>query len=246
MCESFIVQLNVHSQIISINLKRKHFQFLNTILFLAISFRFVVFGFCQCSTNNCSSEEAVSSMEIDSSANDAVAQHKSLITSPDSYVSTTNIAANEPIESASHAQVLEELRARIRELEGSPLKMRNNHDEEHYKCYICKVSNSFLSAIFDTTFCHRMILLRLFIHEQVTTIYYLITYRNLFVFLPPPLLSLSLTILCRVIVIYLEFRRILKSHARSVKLSHRLTSFEKFMFKTKTNVANRNYNIYIE
>lgn len=74
-------------------------------------------------------------MEIDSSANDT-ANHKSLITSPDSYVSTTN----EPTEPASRAQVLEELRARIRELEGSPLKMRNNHDEEHYKCYICKVS----------------------------------------------------------------------------------------------------------
>lgn len=82
-----------------------------------------------------SNEEAVSSMEIDSSAND-IANHKSLITSPDSYVSTTN----EPAEPASRAQVLEELRARIRELEGSPLKMRSNHDEEHYKCYICKVS----------------------------------------------------------------------------------------------------------
>lgn len=78
-------------------------------------------------------------MEIDSSAND-VAQHKSLITSADSYVSTTNMTASEPNEPASHAQVLEELRARIRELEGSPLKMRNNHDDDHYKCYICKVS----------------------------------------------------------------------------------------------------------
>lgn len=72
-------------------------------------------------------------MEIDSSAND-LTNHKALITSPDSYVSTTN----EPAEPASRAQVLEELRARIRELEGSPLKLRG-HDEEHYKCYICKV-----------------------------------------------------------------------------------------------------------
>lgn len=83
-------------------------------------------------------------MEIDSSAND-IANHKSLITSPDSYVSTTNITANE---SNERAQVLEELRARIRELEGSPLKMRNNHDEEHYKCYICKVGFS-IQYIFD-------------------------------------------------------------------------------------------------
>ncbi|XP_031634033.1 protein Teyrha-meyrha isoform X2 [Contarinia nasturtii] len=77
-----------------------------------------------------SAEEAVSSMEIDSSAND-LSNHKALITSPDSYVSTTN----EPTEPASRAQVLEELRARIRELEGSPLKLRG-HEEEHYKCYI--------------------------------------------------------------------------------------------------------------
>lgn len=83
-----------------------------------------------------SAEEAVSSMEIDSSAND-LTNHKALITSPDSYVSTTI----EPTEPASHAQMLEELRARIRELEGSPLKMRG-HDEEHYKCYICKVGFS--------------------------------------------------------------------------------------------------------
>lgn len=82
-----------------------------------------------------SSEDAVSSMEIDSSANDQT-NHKTLITSPDSYVSTTN----EPNEPTSRAQVLEELRARIRELEGSPLKLRG-HEEEHYKCYICKVSS---------------------------------------------------------------------------------------------------------
>lgn len=82
-----------------------------------------------------SAEEAVSSMEIDSSAND-LTNHKGLqLTSPDSYVSTTN----DPSEPASRAQVLEELRARIRELEGSPLKLRG-HEEEHYKCYICKVS----------------------------------------------------------------------------------------------------------
>ncbi|XP_055320054.1 protein Teyrha-meyrha-like isoform X2 [Sitodiplosis mosellana] len=78
-----------------------------------------------------SAEEAVSSMEIDSSAND-LTNHKALITSPDSYVSTTN----EPTEPASRAQVLEELRARIRELEGSPLKLRGHDEESHYKCYI--------------------------------------------------------------------------------------------------------------
>lgn len=99
-----------------------------------------------CYSSNPNSEEAVSSMEIDSSANDG-GQHKTLITSPDSYVSTTNITANEPTEPASHAQVLEELRARIRELEGSPLKMRSNHDEEHYKCYICKVGRLTLSVL---------------------------------------------------------------------------------------------------
>lgn len=81
-----------------------------------------------------SAEEAISSMEIDSSATD-ITNHKTLITSPDSYVSTSD-----PTEPASRAQVLEELRARIRELEGSPLKLRGSHDEEHYKCYICKVS----------------------------------------------------------------------------------------------------------
>lgn len=75
-------------------------------------------------------------MEIDSSAND-LTNYKALITSPDSYVSTTI----EPTEPASHAQMLEELRARIRELEGSPLKMRG-HEEEHFKCYICKVGFS--------------------------------------------------------------------------------------------------------
>lgn len=48
----------------------------------------------------------------------------------DSYVSTSETATEPP---ASKAQVLEELKARIRELEGSP----------HYKCFICKVSPSF-------------------------------------------------------------------------------------------------------
>lgn len=45
----------------------------------------------------------------------------------ESYVSTS-----ESSEPASKAQVLEELKARIRELEGSP----------HYKCFICKVSHN--------------------------------------------------------------------------------------------------------
>lgn len=78
-------------------------------------------------------------MEIDSSATDVagggMANHKQMITSPDSYVSTSD-----PAEPTSRAQVLEELRARIRELEGTQLKLRPNHDEEHYKCYLCKVS----------------------------------------------------------------------------------------------------------
>lgn len=97
--------------------------------------------------NHFSADEAVSSMEIDSSAND-LSNHKALITSPDSYVSTTN----EPTEPTSRAQVLEELRARIRELEGSPLKLRG-HEEEHYKCYICKVGFGF-SLTFRTISYH--------------------------------------------------------------------------------------------
>lgn len=44
----------------------------------------------------------------------------------DSYVSTSETIIEPP---ASKAQVLEELKARIRELEGSP----------HYKCFMCKV-----------------------------------------------------------------------------------------------------------
>lgn len=71
-------------------------------------------------------------MEIDSSAAADMSSHKSLA---DSYVSTSD-----PVEPTSRAQVLEELRARIRELEGSQLKMRPTHDEEHFKCYLCKVS----------------------------------------------------------------------------------------------------------
>ena len=61
---------------------------------------------------------------------------KPAVATPDSYVSTSDTSA----EPSSRAQVLEELRARIRELEGSPFKgNRNGQDEEHYKCYICKV-----------------------------------------------------------------------------------------------------------
>ena len=72
-------------------------------------------------------------MEIDSATDSS--NHKPIIPTPDSYVSTS-----EPAEPTSRAQVLEELRARIRELEGSPFKVRSSQDEEHYKCYICKVS----------------------------------------------------------------------------------------------------------
>lgn len=71
-------------------------------------------------------------MEIDS-ATDMV-MPKAMMSTPESYVSTSDSA-----DSASRAQVLEELRARIRELEGSPFKFRNNQDEENYKCHICKV-----------------------------------------------------------------------------------------------------------
>lgn len=56
----------------------------------------------------------------------------------DSYVSTSE--TTEP--PASKAQVLEELKARIRELEGSP----------HYKCFICKVRQN-LFFIDDQTRC---------------------------------------------------------------------------------------------
>lgn len=136
---------------------------------------------------NFSTEEAISSMEIDSSAAE-VTNHKSLIVSADSYVSTS-----EPTESASRAQVLEELRARIRELEASPLKLRSNHDEEHYKCYLCKVS--------------RIISLRASI-------------------------SLMFAITKDTLVV-LSIFRIRKNRVRNAKLLHHLTSFERFMFKTR-------------
>lgn len=73
-------------------------------------------------------------MEIDS-ATESTGGHKPAMPTPDSYVSTS-----EPAEPTSRAQVLEELRARIRELEGSPFKVRGSPDEDHYKCYLCKVS----------------------------------------------------------------------------------------------------------
>ncbi|XP_055694349.1 protein Teyrha-meyrha isoform X3 [Lutzomyia longipalpis] len=79
-----------------------------------------------------STEEATSSVEIDS-VSDSKPPKAQLGTTPDSYVSTS-----ESTEPSSRAQVLEELRARIRELEGSPFKTRTPQEEEHYKCYICK------------------------------------------------------------------------------------------------------------
>lgn len=66
-----------------------------------------------------------------------MAKHQINGTTPDSYVSTSE--ATEP---TSRAQVLEELRARIRELEGSPFKAKSGTgaaEEDHYRCYICKV-----------------------------------------------------------------------------------------------------------
>lgn len=85
-----------------------------------------------------STEEATSSVEIDSateSNNHAVTRTPNDTTpNSDSYVSTS-----ETIEPpASKAQVLEELKARIRELEGSP----------HYKCFICKVRQPFITKIY--------------------------------------------------------------------------------------------------
>lgn len=82
-------------------------------------------------------------MEIDS-ATDPV-NSKPMHITPDSYVSTSE-PATEP---SSKAQVLEELRARIRELEDSPLKTGRNQsqDEANYKCYICKVS--FIYYVYD-------------------------------------------------------------------------------------------------
>ncbi|XP_062558993.1 protein Teyrha-meyrha isoform X1 [Armigeres subalbatus] len=70
-----------------------------------------------------STEEATSSVEIDSATDSMTIRTAGTTPNSDSYVSTS-----EPTEPASKAQVLEELKARIRELEGSP----------HYKCFICK------------------------------------------------------------------------------------------------------------
>jgi hypothetical protein len=71
-------------------------------------------------------EEATSSVEIDSATeSNNSTRITEIAPNSDSYVSTS-----ETLElPASKAQVLEELKARIRELEGSP----------HYKCFICKV-----------------------------------------------------------------------------------------------------------
>lgn len=81
-------------------------------------------------------------MEIDSATDPATPPNKmiskhQISSTPDSYVSTT-----ETTEPTSRAQVLEELRARIRELEGSPFKSKVGSEEEHYRCYICKVGSS--------------------------------------------------------------------------------------------------------
>lgn len=81
-------------------------------------------------------------MEIDSATDPGTLPHKmaskNLVSgsTPDSYVSTSE--ATEP---TSRAQVLEELRARIRELEGSPFKQKMGSEEEQYRCYICKVGS---------------------------------------------------------------------------------------------------------
>lgn len=75
-----------------------------------------------------STEEATSSVEIDSATESnasTVLRATDATPNSESYVSTSE--TSEP--PASKAQVLEELKARIRELEGSP----------HYKCFICKV-----------------------------------------------------------------------------------------------------------
>ncbi|XP_055624560.1 uncharacterized protein LOC129767560 isoform X2 [Toxorhynchites rutilus septentrionalis] len=70
-----------------------------------------------------STEEATSSVEIDSATDPIPIRTAGTTPNSDSYVSTSESA-----EPTSKAQVLEELKARIRELEGSP----------HYKCFICK------------------------------------------------------------------------------------------------------------
>ncbi|KAG4068593.1 hypothetical protein HA402_004934 [Bradysia odoriphaga] len=102
---------------------------------------------CDKITSKNSSEEATSSMEIDSVSPTESNAHKVIAPTPDSYVSTS-----EPAEPTSRAQVLEELRARIRELEGSPFKVRSSQDEENYKCYICKESYS--SPVISTNCWH--------------------------------------------------------------------------------------------
>lgn len=86
-------------------------------------------------------------MEIDS-ATESIGHINSFIT-PDSYVSTS-----EPVEPSSRAQMLEELRARIRELEGSPLKVRNTQDDETYKCFTCKVSFKKKNSLDRMLLCH--------------------------------------------------------------------------------------------
>ncbi len=88
-------------------------------------------------------------MEIDSVSVTESNPHKTIAPTPDSYVSTS-----EPAEPTSRAQVLEELRARIRELEGSPFKVRSSQDEENYKCYICKVSFYIKTSVFRLHFIH--------------------------------------------------------------------------------------------
>lgn len=88
-----------------------------------------------------STEEATSSADIDSATDPSTPPQKPASkglhpngSTPDSYVSTS-----ETTEPTSRAQVLEELRARIRELEGSPFKSKMASEEEHYRCHICKV-----------------------------------------------------------------------------------------------------------
>ena len=73
-----------------------------------------------------STEEATSSVELETESSSA----KNLRETSDSFVSTSETSLDPP---TSKAQVLEELKARIRELEGSP----------HYKCFICKVRVKF-------------------------------------------------------------------------------------------------------
>uniref|UniRef100_A0A9I3GIN2 E3 ubiquitin-protein ligase RNF220 middle domain-containing protein n=1 Tax=Anopheles farauti TaxID=69004 RepID=A0A9I3GIN2_9DIPT len=81
-----------------------------------------------------STEEATSSVEIDSATDSMPSRTAGTTPNSDSYVSTSESA-----EPSSKAQVLEELKARIRELEGSP----------HYKCFICKVSSDEFSKSAD-------------------------------------------------------------------------------------------------